>query len=97
MYVYFAQIPRDINEYMTSSQYNTIKYRVSWSTVCRAALDGHNAVVVAELDDLVHVVEHVALQPREAGHVLEEAGLVARPRQELEPGRRQPAQDLGGN
>ena len=65
--------------------------KVSRSSV--GALDGDDAVVVAELEDVLHV-EHVALQPREAGDVLEEAGLVARPRQELEPGGRQPAQDL---
>ena len=39
-------------------------------------------------------VEHGALRSGEAGDVLQEAGLVARPRQELEPRGRQAAQDL---
>ena len=65
--------------------------------LCVRALEGGDAVVVAELEDAaVLQVEHVALQPREAGDVLQEAGLVANPRQELEAGLRQPAQDLKG-
>ena len=40
------------------------------------------------------VIQVSSLQPGEAGDVLQKAGLVARPRQELEPRGRQAAQDL---
>ena len=58
---------------------------------CIGALDGE-AVVVAELEDVVHV--DLALELGEAGEVLEESGLVARIFQELETGGRQSAQNL---
>ena len=58
---------------------------------CIGALDGE-AVVVAELEDVVHV--DLALELGEAGEVLEEAGLVACLLQELEPGGRHAAQNL---
>ena len=42
----------------------------------------------------VRIIEVSSLQPGEAGDILQEAGLVARPRQELKPGGRQALQDL---